>query len=287
MRYRPFGRSGASVSALSLALTDEPMRRGERTKLIYAALEAGVNAFEIRSPNPEVALNLAEAVSAVERHMLKIFVRLGWTHDRRGDPVRDLRPDRLRPTIGSLLERTGFGYFDVAIMDVLDGETLPPHVVPDLHGARDDEQVRHVGVCGGASADPFIGKSDFDVLSTSFNLESGWGERHRVRGATAKEMPVIGSDFLPPSLGGKGLPPAYQFMTRTPGWSVEQICLAYSLTEPAISTIQTTTTDPRDLEVLVEAVERDLPSWLPAQIEMARFSNQRGFDPLANRRPEA
>jgi hypothetical protein len=30
MRYRPFGRSGAAVSCLTLVLTDEPMRREDR-----------------------------------------------------------------------------------------------------------------------------------------------------------------------------------------------------------------------------------------------------------------
>jgi hypothetical protein len=80
------------------------------------------------------------------------------------------------------------------------------------------------------------------------------------------------------------LPTAYEFMKRTPGWTAEQICLAYSLTEPSIATMQTTTTDLALLAELTEAVERDLPSWLPAQIEMARFYDRAGRSTLAQRR---
>jgi aryl-alcohol dehydrogenase-like predicted oxidoreductase len=299
MRYRPFGLSGPSASALSLTLTDERLRRSERARLIFAALEAGINTFEIRAGNLDVATQLAEAAGAVERQMLLIMVRLGWARDAYGDPVRDVAPGALRNRLQALIDRTGFGYVDVAILDAVEGERLPPHVIPELHNARDDGLFRMAGVCGSASADPYIGKSDFDVLVTPYNLESGWGERHRVRDAARADMPVVGCDFMPASLGGAEaeeseaagllgrrqmrLPTAYEFMKRTPGWTAEQICLAYSLTEPSIATMQTTTTDLALLAELTEAVERDLPSWLPAQIEMARFYDRAGRSTLAQR----
>ena len=50
MRYRPLGNTGMSISAMSLLLADS--RRaddGRRTgcTLVYAALENGINAFEV------------------------------------------------------------------------------------------------------------------------------------------------------------------------------------------------------------------------------------------------
>jgi aryl-alcohol dehydrogenase-like predicted oxidoreductase len=312
VRYRPFGKQGAAASALSLVLTDEPSRGPARTRLIYAALESGINTFEIRSADPEVALCLAEALSAVERHMVLVALRVGWARDQRGARVRDLRSEAIVEAIGGTLSATGLGHLDMAVLDVLEDERLPPHVIPTLHEVRDAGLVRTLAVCGAGAADPYIGKTDFDALVTPFHILSGWAERNRLRRAIEADMPIVGCDFHPPGLGGRaaeaeaapprrGLsalltpkpPPsritasAYDFLGSTPGWTPQQICLGYALTEPCLGTIQTTTTDPDELVALAEVVERDLPSGLAAQIEMARFSAGQGRDALANRRPGA
>ena len=64
----------------------------------------------------------------------------------------------------------------------------------------------------------------------------------------------------------------YEFLHNTRGWSGEEICLGYALTEPSLATVQVITTKRDKLEALAAVVERDLPTGCAAQIEMARFS---------------
>jgi hypothetical protein len=108
--------------------------------------------------------------------------------------------------------------------------------------------------------------------------------------AVQAEMVIIGTDSHPfgrrgsdqPSgplglgrlLGGRPkMDDTYAFLGDTPGWTAEEACLAFALTEPALATVQCRTTDPAMLARLAMAVERDLPNGLSAQIEMARFSS--------------
>ena len=64
----------------------------------------------------------------------------------------------------------------------------------------------------------------------------------------------------------------YAFLDRTPGWSADELCLGYALTEPSLATVQTLTRDPDELQALAAVVDQELPTGVPAQIEMARFS---------------
>lgn len=73
----------------------------------------------------------------------------------------------------------------------------------------------------------------------------------------------------PEPLQGMG---GYSFLHRTSGWTAEDICLAYTLTEPAVSSAWIVARDLEDLDRLGAVPDRDLPAGLGAQIEMARFS---------------
>jgi aryl-alcohol dehydrogenase-like predicted oxidoreductase len=309
MRYRPFGRSGAAVSAVSLVLTDAPMRGDDRIKLIYAALEAGINTFEIQGRDPQVAQAVGEALSAIERRMVFVALRVGWGYDRSGHRVRDLSAEGVTGAIEALLARTRLGHLDVALLDILEGERLPTHIIPALRSARAAGRVSMLGVAGSGAADPHIGTGEFDVLATAFNIQSGWLERNRIKRATQCDMAIMGCDYHPPGLGGvdivhkpapgplglgrllgsrrERIPSAYDFLEQTPGWTAEQICLGYALTEPSLATVQTPVRDADQLNALTSVVERDLPTGLAAQIEMARFSTDQENAALAKRRAGA
>lgn len=308
MRYRPFGPSGAATSALSLILTDTPMRDADRVKLIYGALEAGVNTFEIRGRDPAVAVAVGEALSVIERRMVFVAQRVGWSYDRAGNRIRDLSAEGVTGAIEAMLARTRLGRLDVAILDAVEGEHLPAHVIPALHSARAAGRVGMLGIAGGDAVDSHIGAGDFDVLATPFNIQSGWLERNRLKRATQCDMAIMGCDYHPSGLGGgevvfkpagplglgrllgprrERIPSAYDFLEQTPGWTAEQICLGYALTEPSLATIQTQVHSVEHLQALTSVVERDLPTGLAAQIEMARFSADQENAALAKRRAGA
>jgi aryl-alcohol dehydrogenase-like predicted oxidoreductase len=289
MRYRPFGSAGVAVSAITLRLEDQPRLRGsDWRKLIFAALESGINSFEIDGVSPALIEGAADAFSTVERRLLFIGWRL------RGSMDRALKAQAVHDMIDQALDRTGLGHLDLATLDDPDANLFPAETLEQLKALRGARLIRLLSVAGaGDKFDAYVASGQFEAMATPFNLASGWVERNRVRSAMSREMAVIGLDYWPdalreahkasflpkPSLWRRRTDPladigGYDFLRSTPGWSAQQICLAYALTEPSLATVQVTASSPAEVEALAAIAERDLPTGCSAQIEMARFSAQ-------------
>ena len=284
MRYRPLGVTGRTVSAVTLAFGDEPKGEATRVGLVYAALESGINSFELRSADPDVARALGKGLLAVERDMVVISLRTPWE-------ARSGRDAVMGPVESALLA-SRLGHLDLLFLD--DWPQLDMELLHALAAAKASERVTCVGASGEAF-DRGRHRAEIDALVCAYNLQAGWPERNRIRNAVERGKFVIGQDSYPelgsgaaPPLPGapvsKGLfgfskkpPPiektgGYEFMRRTPGWSPDEICLAYALTEPALATVVVEAFTPEDVERLASVAERELPTGMPAQIEMARFA---------------
>jgi aryl-alcohol dehydrogenase-like predicted oxidoreductase len=289
MRYRPFGSAGVAVSAITLRLEDQPRLRGaDWRKLIFAALENGINSFEVDGVSPALIEGATEAFSTVERRLLFIAWRL------RGSSDRALRAQAVHDMVEQALDRTGLGSLDLAVLDDPDTNAFPAETLEQLKALRAARLIRLLGVAGaGETFDAYVASGQFEAMATPFNLASGWIERNRVRAAMSREMAVIAQDYWPnvlreehkhsflpkPSLWRRRTDPladvgGYDFLRNTPGWNAQQICLAYALTEPSLATVQVTASSPAEIEALAAIAERDLPTGCAAQIEMARFSAQ-------------
>lgn len=292
MRYRPFGASGKAVSALSLLLREAPNMGapGQWRQLAFAAMENGVNCFEIAAGADVAALGVGEALKAVERRLIFLAWRL------RGDPHGVLGAEAIAQSVRDGLARTGAGYFDLLMMDEAAYETLAPGALDYLQSLRSAGHCLQLGVAGdGAAADASIASGAFDVLATPFSLISDWQARRRIRDASAANMTLVAYDAFPAAvasaptvqanaprrglfsrpdpLAGAG---TYAFLHETPSWTSEEICLAYCLTEPAFATLQVEAFRPDVIERLAAVTDRDLPTGVTAQIEMARFSTEAG-----------
>ncbi|TCS16056.1 aldo/keto reductase [Caulobacter sp. BK020] len=289
MRYRPLGSAGVAVSAITLRLEDQPRLRGaDWRRLIFSALESGINSFEIDGVSSALIEGAAEAFSTVERRLLFIGWRL------RGSLDRALKAQAVHDMIDQALDRTGLGHLDLATLDDPDANAFPAETLEQLKALRGARLIRRLGVAGaGDKFDAYVASGQFDAMATPFNLASGWVERNRVRSAVGREMAVIGLDYWPdalredhkasflpkPSLWRRKTDPladvgGYDFLRNTPGWDAQQICLGYALTEPSLASVQVTAASPAEVEALAAIVERDLPTGCAAQIEMARFSAQ-------------
>ena len=284
MRYRPFARSGMAVSVLSLELSGEDDRKkpGDWRDLIHAAFEEGVNAFEIVNPTPALMTGFSEAAEAVKRSLL--FVGL------RADAATD--GQLLERAVHEVIAQTRLGYLDLLTLGA--GVTRSEDLLTAAIRLKDADVARHLAVAGSSSdlMDADIGSGLFDAILTPFSLLSGWRDRNMVRRALEAQMGVIGFDPCPdelesmletaeskakPGLFKRRPPPlvgmgTYAFLGKTPGWSTEQICLAHALTEPALASVQMAPSDRKHLSHLAAVPDRDLPSQVSAQIEMARFS---------------
>ena len=288
MRYRPFGISGMTVSAITLRLSESTrLRAAEWRDLIFAAVESGINSFQIDVAAPELLRGAAEAFAGVERRLLFVTWRMREDADR-------LTRETIDAVMATVVDELGLDYLDLLLVNAPTGPELPTEAAAALRALRDRDALRGLGVASREDIAPELLASGLvTTLSSPFNLSSGWAERNRIRSSVARDMAVIGEDYWPqalrdadtkplfqkPSLWRRRSDPladvgSYEFLTNTRGWSGDEIALGYALTEPSLATIGVTAETRAEIERLAAVVERDLPNGVCAQIEMARFSAQ-------------
>lgn len=294
MRYRPFGTSGAAVSNLTLCLGADATARGAAhvRQMIFAGLEAGINAYHFDSADPALLRAAGEALGHVERRLVIASVNLG--------AGRDFSPISLGREIEQGLHASGLGWFDLAVLDRPGENELPQAALTALKTIRKAGHVRMLGVAGDEEvSDLYVSTGAFDALFTPFHANIEWRVRARMRAALERQMNLFVYGYFPDSLsterkaaeagapkkrglfglGGRG--PAeeaqrgsFAFLHQTRGWTAEAICLAYALTDPGVSSALIRPRDRVELETLAATPERDLPAGLSAQIEMARVDAQ-------------
>jgi len=293
MRYRAIGRNGNVVSALSIGLSDlDGARSPEQwTALIFAGLENGINSFELMNVSGSICEGLARAVQAVDRQLIFVACRMGRAPGGQ-QPVKDFSSAVVASQLRAVLGRTGLGYLDLAMFDEPAAGEVPKEGVATMQQAKEAGVLRMIGVGGaGEALDDHIASGCFEVLGTPYNLTSGWRERNWLRSASKSDMAVIGYEPYPmafhqtakeaskerrakmkghvEALEGAG---SYDFLDTTKGWTAEEICLAYALTEPALASVQLRGHAPDQLERLACITEKELPPGVAAQIEMGRFA---------------
>jgi aryl-alcohol dehydrogenase-like predicted oxidoreductase len=289
MRYRPFGISGKAVSAISLLMRETgalPTPLAWRT-FIFAAMESGVNCFEMVAGSEAMCAGMHGALQAVERRLLFLTWRI------RGEPGKAMGAEQISQSVRAGLQRTHCAYFDVLMLDEQAFATLTEDGHAMLDDLRSGGLALQIGVAGGGPViDSAIADSTFEVAASPFNLTSGWDIRRRLKEAGAANMALVAYDVFPQSLlkpaavqpkktglfrrhveplAGAG---TYAFLHDTPGWAASELCLAYALTEPAFATIQVEVARAEILDRMCAVADRDLPTGVAAQIEMARFSPQ-------------
>ena len=302
MRYRPFGIAGQAVSCLTLSLGARDISGGPEAgrKLIYSALEAGINSYRLETADPVLAEVLGEALRHVDRKLVQISLTLGAGDGRRGSD-RDFSAEGITSAIDKALHASGLGWFDLAILDEPGDHELPQTTLNALKALRATERVRLLGIAGdGEVMDTYVSTGAFDVLATPFHVNASWQVRSRLRAARDGDMAIFVYGYFPDSLntakkaasahvekkkglfGFGGGPKAkegplahagtFAFLHRTPNWSAEAICLAYALTDPSVSSVMIEASDIERLNTLSQVPDRDMPPGLSAQIEMARVA---------------
>lgn len=293
MRYRPLAHLPMAISAICLKLDDRFQRSAPGwSALTLAALDCGVNCFEVHGRSPALVDGLGQALRTVERRL----VYLAWRFGPRAMPPQyaagAYAPAGMESLAKAIVARTGLDYIDLVQLDDPGGRDLSAQGLQALKQMKTQGLIRALGVAGqGEEIDAYISTGAFDVLTMPFSLLSGSRERRRMKAAAERNMSVIGDGFYPQAMlalaeaakpkkgllgwGGKPqalAPQPYAFLHATPDWTVEEICLAYALTEPTLAGVQIEPENVLHLQTLAAVAERELPPGLPAQIEMSRFT---------------
>ncbi len=303
MRYRPFGRSGAAVSCVTLSIGAKAISRGPAAAcdLIYSALEAGINSYVLDNADPVLAEVVGEALKHLDRKLVGVSIMLGNGDGRRGS-LRDFTAEGMTAAIDRALQISGLGWFDTALLQEPGEDELAQSSLNALKALRATERVKLLGIAGdGPVMDTYVSTGAFDLLVTSYHVNSPWQVRSRIRAAREQDMVIFANDYFPESLdserkaatihdpkksglfgflGGGPKAPAtplkgagtFAFLHRTQGWTAEEICLGHTLTDPSIASVIIEADDVERLNGLAQVPERDMPPGLPAQIEMARIA---------------
>ncbi|MNS96484.1 hypothetical protein D3C72_1307840 [compost metagenome] len=188
----------------------------------------------------------------------------------------------------------------MAVLDEPADDELPQASLIALKALRKAGHVKLLGVSGDSPVmDVYVSTGAFDVLYTPFHVNVEWRIRTRMRAARERDMAIFTYDYYPESLSterkaaGAGTPKkkglfgfgakpveqglanagSFAFLHQTPNWNAESICLAFTLTDPAIASVMVDAINPERMEALAAVPERDLPPGLSAQIEMARVGS--------------
>ena len=272
-----------------------PLSRPQEWRgLIYGALESGVNVFDIQAGSEIACAGLRLALESVERRLLLLSWRIS------GTPGVPLGADELSASVRAGLHRTGSVYFDVLLLDETAFHQLSPDGLAFLEELKGAGLALQIGaVCSEATLDELMASPLFEVAAIPFNVTTGSQTRRHIREALQANMTLIGYDVFPASVlrpGAAGGPEtsgpsprgltglfrrkqaqsqasqsAYAFVHETPGWAAAEICLGYALTEPAFATLFVQALKLDSVERMAKVVDRDLPTSIAAQVEMARF----------------
>ena len=283
MRYRPLGARGQVVSSISLILEPHPSRQrpSDWVSFVYEALECGVSGFEIAGMDAALGAGLGQALSAIERRLVFVALRIGEGAGRR---PQEVSLQAVGAEVRGALERTGLGYLDAVLLNEPVDVGVP--ALRELSALRSAGLVRGLGAAGeGKGVDTLIEAGALDVVATGFSLLSGWTERRRLRTAIAADMAVLGYGAYPAKQLESLMQPAartradplagvggYGFLHTTREWTAEELCIAYALTETCLATVLVRAQSADDVSRLAAIADRELPPGAAAQIEMARFS---------------
>ena len=296
MRYRPFGRSGQALSAIGLNVSWAKLGRNRNAveRLLSAALENGINTFHLTSAHPDFLHAAAQTFAIADRRIL--FVSLSAEEEGSHDPADEYRLEPLRERLRGAVKTSGLQWIDLLVFHANGFDRIPDRSWTFISALRDAGMLKFTGAT--ANNDLIKAAVDdgrFNILKTVFDIDTSWNKRHLLDYALARGMSVFGHDFFPDAyqkasdvvpraarrgwFGGKPADPlagrgTYAFLHQTPDWTAEELCLSYALTQPNLSTLFVDADTPEHLEALASVVERVMPTSVPAQIEMARFSAQ-------------
>ena len=291
MQYRRCLHSGLALSALRLRLSAHAFRKapGGVRELVERALENGINAFQIDSADIGFLSQIAQVLKVVDRGVL--FVSM-TARDNYGVAYEGgINTEALKQRLTEALRLQGLQRLDMVTFQAAEYRAL----TADDHAFLG--QLIEGGLLGqvGVQADP----GDFrDILNigeptsilTDFDVAASKARRQMIETASRMNLSVFGQNYYPARLlqGGQGEsirshlqnvqvgdtaqgPGKYSFLFNETGWTAQEICLGFTLSQPQLVNVGIVARSTDHLDRLAAVVGRTLPRALHAHIELGTF----------------
>lgn len=154
MKYRPLGKTGLEVSALSFGASSlgsvfRQTDDSEAIRTVHAAIDAGINYVDV-SPYygaTKAETVLGKAISQMSRDKFYLSTKAG----RYGVDAFDFSGSRIEFSLEESLKRLNTDYVDILFLH--DIEFVPPEIIleeaiPALNRLKQQGKIRNTGICG-------------------------------------------------------------------------------------------------------------------------------------------
>ena len=204
MEYRKLGRTGLSVSLLSLG-SGGPNRFGQSRytsrnsilRLVRHALDLGINFFDTASSYGQSESLLGEALQGVPRDRYYVATKVLPVN---GSTV--ISVDEARRLVERSLHRLGVEELDILQLHRVPREFYEQAVdrlMPEFEKLRTEGKVRYIGITESSRLDPqhkmlkrALHDDWFDTVMVAYNLTNPCAEEEIFPLASAKDVGVIG-----------------------------------------------------------------------------------------------
>ena len=176
MKHRILGRTGLSLSELGMGCEGfEGKTPQEVAQLLDAAMEAGINCFDLYTPNPAVREALGQALGRYPRdsYVLQAHLCTVWQD---GQYSRTRRIDEVKASVEELFRLMKPGHLDIGMIHYVDQESDLDEVIhgPVMAYLRELQQAGRVRSTGLSTHNPDVALravewGGFDVIMMSVN----------------------------------------------------------------------------------------------------------------------
>ncbi len=204
MEYRRLGRTGLSVSILSLG-SGGPNRFGQSRytsrnrilRLVRHALELGINFFDTASSYGQSEWLLGKALQGVPRDHYYVSSKVLPVNGR-----KIISATEARRLVEQSLRRLGLEELDILHLHRVTQESYEKamdRLMPELERLRTEGKIRYIGITESSHLDPqhrmlkhALQDDLFDTVMVSYNLANRHAEQDVFPLALAKDVGVIG-----------------------------------------------------------------------------------------------
>jgi L-galactose dehydrogenase len=290
MDYRPLGKTGLQVSALSygaspLGSVFRPIDVSEGIRTVHTALDLGINFIDV---SPYYGLTKAEAVlgkalATVPRDRYYLATKVG----RYGENDFDFSAPRVTTSVGESLRRLGVDHIDlIQCHDIEFGslDQVVEETLPALRKLRDQGKVRFIGITGyplqifrsvldRAEMDTILSYCHYSLNDASLETLIPYLQQ--------KEVGIINASPLAMGLlterGAPDWHPAPDALKaacvkaaahcRSKGADISQLALQFAVSNPAIATTLVGTASPENLRKNITWIQNPPDPELLAEVQ--------------------
>ncbi len=290
MLYRRCAHSGLALSAVRLRLSAHSYRKNpaDVRGIVERALENGINGFQIDSSDIAFLSQISQVLKVVDRSIL--FVSLTARDDLGASHAGPLALPALKQRLAEAVRLPGLQRLDMVTFQSAQYRSLSPEAHNFLRRLNETHTVSQVGV----QVEPADYLSVLDAgyptaILTDFDVTATKNRRLMLQDASRRNLSVFAQNYYPARLiegrqgesirdhlssvhtGGLSGPDKYSFLTNENGWTAEEICLGFTLSQAQVVSVGVVARSPDHLDGLARVVGRTLPRALHAHIELGTF----------------